>query len=142
MTEKSKIIISNIGQEEINIKGNGEMLSRVINEACREENIPMTNHKNINPKRHLNQSKFHFNNYGNSVFVKNIRNVLSNLIWRDGRDNSDDYVQICPSLKVLLQSSIVISKSSNVFENNLNKMKRKRLEYLILWLLVIWTSTL
>ena len=88
----------------------------------------MINHKNINPKRHLNQSKFHFNYYGNSVFVKNIRNVLSNLIWRDGRDNSD-YMQNSPSLKILLENSIEISKSSNIFENGLNKIKMKRLEY-------------
>ena len=54
--------------------------AKVINEAGHEKNIPVINHSNINPKRHLNRSKLHFNNYGNSVFVKNIRNFLSNLI--------------------------------------------------------------
>ena len=57
-----------------------EILSKVINEACHKENIPMINHNNINPKRHLNESKLHFNNYGSSVFAKNIRNFLSNFI--------------------------------------------------------------
>ena len=57
-----------------------EILSKVINEACHKENIPMINHNNINPKRHLNGSKLHFNNYGSSVFAKNIRNFLSNFI--------------------------------------------------------------
>ena len=71
MTEKNKIIISNIVPRGDKYKEKGEILSKVINEACYEENIPVINHNSINPKRHLNQSKFHFNNYGNSVFVKN-----------------------------------------------------------------------
>ena len=61
-------------------KEKGEILSKVVNEACHEENIPVINNNNINPKRHLNRSKLHFNNHGNSIFVKNIRNFLSNLI--------------------------------------------------------------
>ena len=47
------------------------------------------NQNNINLKRHLNRSKLHFNKFGNSVFLKNIRNFLSNLVWRDGRDDPD-----------------------------------------------------
>ena len=70
MTEKNKIIISNIVPRGDKYKEKGEILSKVINEVCHEENIPVINHNSINPKRHLNQSKLHFNNYGNSVFVK------------------------------------------------------------------------
>ena len=80
MTEKNKIIISNIVPRGDKYKEKGEILSKVVNEACHEENIPVINNNNINPKRHLNRSKLHFNNYGNSIFVKNIRNFLSNLI--------------------------------------------------------------
>ena len=58
----------------------GEILGEVLNEAFSKENMPVMNQNNINPKRHLNQSELHFNNYGNSIFVKNIRNFLSNLI--------------------------------------------------------------
>ena len=43
----------------------GEMFSKVIIDACHEENIPVINYNNINPKRYLNQSKVHCNNYGN-----------------------------------------------------------------------------
>ena len=78
--KKNKIIISNIVPRGDKYKEKGKMLSKVINEARREENIPVISHNNINPKRHLNRSKLHFNNYGNSVFVKNIRSFLSNLI--------------------------------------------------------------
>ena len=72
----------------------------MINEACQEGNIPMINHSNINPKRHLNRSKVHFNNYGNSVFAKNISEVF-----------------------------LDISESSSIFENDLNKIKMQRLEH-------------
>ena len=80
MTEKSKVVISNIVPRGDKYKEKEEILSKVLNEACSKENIPVINHNNINPKRHLNRSKLHFSNYGNSIFVKNIRNFLSNLI--------------------------------------------------------------
>ena len=78
MAEQVKIIISNIVPRGYKYKEKGEILSKVINEACHEENIPVINHSNINSKRHFNRSKLHTNNY--SAFVKNIRNFLSNLI--------------------------------------------------------------
>ena len=77
MIEKNEIVIVARGDK---YKEKGEILSKVVNEACNNENIPVINHNYINPKRHLNRSKLYFNSYGNSVFVKNIRNFLSNLI--------------------------------------------------------------
>ena len=61
-------------------KEKGEILSKVINEASHEEKIPVINHNNINSKTHLNRSMLHFNKCINSVFVKNGKNSLSNLI--------------------------------------------------------------
>ena len=80
MTEKNKLIISKIVPRGDKYKEKGELLSKVINKACHEENIPVISHNKINTKRHLNLSKLYFNNYAYSVFVKNIRNFLSNLI--------------------------------------------------------------
>ena len=80
MTEKNKIIILSIVPRGDKYKEKGKILSKVVNEACHKENIPVINHSNINPKRHLNGSKLHCNNYGNSIFIKNIRHFLSNLI--------------------------------------------------------------
>ena len=80
MTQKNKIIISNILPRGDKYKEKGKILGKVINEACHKENIPVINQNNINPTRHLKRSKLHFNNGRNSVFMKNIRNVLSNLI--------------------------------------------------------------
>ena len=54
LTEKMKIIFSNIVPRERKYKEKGEILSKVIYEACHKENIPMISHSNINPKRHFN----------------------------------------------------------------------------------------
>ena len=54
LTEKMKIIFSNIVPRERKYKEKGEILSKVIYEACHKENIPVINHSNINPKRHFN----------------------------------------------------------------------------------------
>ena len=126
--KKNKIFfISNILPKGDKYKEKGEIL-KSINEACHKENIPVINHSNINPKRHLNRSNLHFSNYGNSVFVKNTRNFLSNLIWRGGRNNSD-YMQNFPSLSTSLLNVLDIWESSNIFENDLNKIKMQRLEH-------------
>ena len=48
------------------------------------------NHSNINPQRHLNRSNLQFNSYGRSIFVKNIRDFMTNLSvlnWLRKRDN-------------------------------------------------------
>ena len=42
-------------------------------------NIRIINHSNINPQRHLNRSRLHFNSYGRSIFVKNVRDFMNNL---------------------------------------------------------------
>ena len=104
------------------------MLNKVLNKYCHEENISVINHNYINSTRHLNRRKLHFNNYGNSVFVKNIINFLSNLIWRDSRDNSG-YKQNSPSLSISTLNSLDISESSNIYENDLHKIKVQCLEH-------------
>ena len=62
MAEQMKIIISNIVPRGDKYKEKGEILSKVINEACHEENIPVINHSNNNSKRHFSRSKLHTNN--------------------------------------------------------------------------------
>ena len=80
MIEKNKIIVSKIVPRGDKYKEKGEIFNKVITEACHKENIPVINHNNINPKRHLNRSKLHFNNYGNSQSLLKILEIfLSNL---------------------------------------------------------------
>ena len=79
VTEKTKIIVSNIFPRSDKYKEKGEILSKMINKACHKESIPVINHNSINSKRILNQSKLHFNNFRNSVLLK-ILFFLTNLI--------------------------------------------------------------
>ena len=51
-------------------------------QLCRDCNIPFIDHsKNINPHKHLNRSKLHFNITCNRIFVDNIKGTLM-LIWK------------------------------------------------------------
>ena len=46
-------------------------------QLCRDCNIPFIDHsKNINPHKHLNRSKLHFNITCNRIFVDNIKGTL------------------------------------------------------------------
>ena len=50
MAENTKIVISNIVPRGYKYKEKkGEILSKVINDACYEKNIPEINHNTINP---------------------------------------------------------------------------------------------
>ena len=79
-SENTELIISNVVPRGDKYKDKGESLSEVLKKVCDSKNIPIINHDNINPKRHPNRSKLHFNGSGKSFFVRNIRNVLNNYI--------------------------------------------------------------
>ena len=63
----TRIIISNTESRGDKYKEKGEMHIKVMNDVFLEENIPVIIHNNINPKRHLNRSKLHFNDYRNLI---------------------------------------------------------------------------
>ena len=60
-----------------------EKAIKIINDACVQRNIPMTNHTNINSKRHLNRSKLHLNGYGKSIFIRNLKYFLKDFDCRN-----------------------------------------------------------
>ena len=63
----TRIIISNTEPRGDKYKEKEEMHIKVMNDVFLEENIPVIIHNNINPKRHLNRSKLHFNDYRNLI---------------------------------------------------------------------------
>ena len=93
----------------------------------KENNIPNINHSNINPQRHLNRSRLHFNSYSRSIFVKNIREFMNKSSvsnWQRKRDN----------LSSIVTSPFLNDTSylgfSNLFErsaDNLANIKNQRL---------------
>ena len=44
---------------------------------CCKKHIPRISHDNINPKRHLDRSKLHFNDYGKGLFARNLKGILN-----------------------------------------------------------------
>ena len=77
--EHNEVAISNIVARGDDLKEKGKTLSNILIEECKRKNIPIINHSNINPQRHLNRSRLHFNSYGRSIFLKNIREFMNNL---------------------------------------------------------------
>ena len=51
-----------------------------LEKLCERNNIEIVSHRNVNPKRHLNRGRLHFNDSGVSVFARNVflKNFLNN----------------------------------------------------------------
>ena len=82
--EHDEVAISDIVARGDDLKKKGKTLSNILIEECKRKNIPIINLSNIDillivPQRHLNRSRLHFNSYGRSIFVKNIREFMNNL---------------------------------------------------------------
>ena len=82
--EHDEVAISDIVARGDDLKEKGKTLSNILIEECKRKNIPIINLSNIDillivPQRHLNRSRLHFNSYGRSIFVKNIREFMKNL---------------------------------------------------------------
>ena len=82
-TDNSDITISLIAPraDNLNNKAN-EVNNRLVN-MCSQRNIRFINHNDdIQPKRHVNDSKVHLNRYGTIVFAKNLQNFCQ--IYTEG----------------------------------------------------------
>ena len=61
--------------DKLNNKAN--QVNNFLMQVCRDCNTPFIDHsKNINPQKHLNSSKLHFNITRNRIFVDNIKRFL------------------------------------------------------------------
>ena len=73
----SNVAVSAIVPRADNFKEKAAEANKCLVSKCREKDIPLISHDNIIPKRHLNKSKLHFNNYGNGVIVRNLKEFLN-----------------------------------------------------------------
>ena len=62
-------------------------------QLCSDCNILFIDHsKNINPHKHLNRTKLHFNITGNRIFVDNIKPFQIKCYWHVGQgSNMSDF---------------------------------------------------
>ena len=65
--EHNEVAISNIVARGDDPEEKGKTVSNILSDECKRKNIPVINHPNINPQRHLNRSRLHFNSYKLSV---------------------------------------------------------------------------
>ena len=72
------VAVSAIVPSADNFKEKAAEVNKCLVSKCRQKDIPLISHDNIIPKRHLNKSKLHFNNYGNGVLVRNLKQFLNN----------------------------------------------------------------
>ena len=75
-TESNTVIVSNIVPRGDKNKEKAEKAIQIVNDVCVQRSIPVINHSSVNWKRRLNRSKLDLNGYGNTIFIKNIKNVL------------------------------------------------------------------
>ena len=73
----SNFAVSAIVPRAYNFKEKAAKVNKCLVSKCQEKDISVVSHDNIIPKRHLNKSKLHFNNYGDGVFVKYLTECLN-----------------------------------------------------------------
>ena len=78
---QSNVVVSAIVPRADNFKEKTAEVNKCLVWKSREKDIPLIFHDNIIPEIHLNKSKLRFNNYGNGVFVRNLKEFLNNYQW-------------------------------------------------------------
>ena len=72
----TNVAISAIVPRADDFKEKAAEVNKCLISKFQEKDIPLISHDNIISKRHLNKSKLHLNNYGNGVFVRNLKEFL------------------------------------------------------------------
>ena len=76
-TDSRNITISTIIPRGDKLNNKANEVNNFLMQLCRDCNILFTDHsKNINPHKHLNRSKLHFNFTGDRIFVDDIKRFL------------------------------------------------------------------
>ena len=102
-----------------NFKEKAAEVNKYLVSKCQKKDIPLISHDNIIPKRHLNKSKLHFNNYGNGAFVRNLREFLNKYQWlKSFRAKESVY------------SSSSLHKDNVTFSNDLTEIHKRKIENL------------
>ena len=76
--KEDNVVLSAIVRRGDKLNEKAEKVNSLLEKACDQKQIDLIMHSNINTKRHLNRSRLHLNGYGKSVFIRNIRNCLTN----------------------------------------------------------------
>ena len=84
-----------------------------------QKGIQLILHGNINPKRHLNKSRLHSNDYGNGIFVRNLKNFLNSCRCLRSSNYNDSFYNAL---------AIDIGSDNNLLDNDLTRFTSKKLK--------------
>ena len=84
---------------------------------CQEKDFALISHDNIIPKIHLKKSKLGCNNYGNGVFVRNLKDFLHKYQW----------LKSFKATKIVYSSSS-LHKDNVTFSNDVTEIPKRKIE--------------
>ena len=113
-TENNKIIVSSMFCRADSFREKVGKVNAHLQEICAEKDIGIITHSNINPKRHLNESRLNLNDAGISVLVRNFKAFLTNL---DSQKYEDSVSGNSPFVT-----------GDSVSSNDIIRMKKQRLD--------------
>ena len=88
-TDNYDITISLTAPRADNLNNKGNEVNNWLVNMCNQRKIRFINHSDdIQPERHVNDSKIHLNRYGRIAFVKKFTKFLSDLCWWGNYDSS------------------------------------------------------
>ena len=120
----SKVAVLAIVPRLDNFKEKTAEVNKCIVWKCWEKDIPLISHDYIIPKRHLNKSKLHFNNYGNGVFVRNLKEFLNKYQWLK-YFRATDNVTFSNEVAEIHKRKIENSKNTIIGDLNINSLRNK-----------------
>ena len=119
-TDSRNITISTIIPRGDKLNNKANKVNNFLIQLCRDCNIPFIDHsKNINPHKHLNRSKLHFNITGNRMFIDNIKRFLIKYYGHAGQgSNINDLLNSCSVLTESSEKESVNSDPNYVITKN------------------------
>ena len=117
-TDNRNITISTIIPRGDKLNNKANEVNNFLMQLCRDCNIPFIDHsKNINPHKHLNRSKLHFNITGNRIFVDNITRFLIKYYCHVGQgSNINDLLNSCSVLTESIENESINSDPNYVLK--------------------------
>ena len=119
-TDNRNITISTIISRGDKLNNKANEVNNFLIQLYRDCNIPFIDHsKNINPHKHLNRSKSHFNVTGNRTFVDNIKRFLIKYYCHaDQRSNINGLLNSCSVLTESSENELINSDPNYVIRKN------------------------
>ena len=75
-TEETTVLVSGLTQRGDDLNHKVLEVNTILKTKCQQINLGYIDNNNLNPDRHLNNSKLHLNSHGSSILAKNFINAI------------------------------------------------------------------